>query len=690
MRPRYNIKEISWLSFNERVLQEAANPNVPLIERIKFLGIFSSNLDEFYRVRVATLQNLTKLGDNAKKIIGHDPRKTLKRIKKIVLKLDAQVDETYARIVKDLAAKRIYLLNEDQLNAKQQEFVSAYFRDKVHPNLFPVMINPEYKFPELKDKSIYLLVIMRNSRNQRRQHALIEVPTGTCPRFVQLPSERNKNYIIYLDDVIRYSLGDIFSMFDYDQFEAYTIKLTRNAEMDIDDDYSESMLRKINKGVKRRKEGYPVRFIYDRNLPPKTLALIRREFGITKNDTVIPGARYHNFKDMFSFPNIGPPGLQYKDLPPVDHPDLAGVRSLFDVIRQKDVLLHFPYHSFDYFIDLLREAAIDPHVTSIKVTVYRAAKNSSVMNALINAVKNGKDVTVVLELQARFDEVANIRWADKLREEGVCVRYGILGLKIHAKICHVLRQEGAKEMEYAAVGTGNFNEDTATLYTDHILMTSDARIAHEVGHVFEFLESTYKQKRFDHLIVSPFMQRNCMMKLIDREMEHKAAGNPCGIDIKLNNLDDREVIDKLYEASTAGVPIRLMIRGMFSLIPGIPGTSDNIQAIGVVDRFLEHSRILIFRNGGDEEYFISSADWMGRNFDKRVEVACPVYDPLLRRELKDYMEIQFRDNVKARILNESLDNQFRRNRFQKKIRSQYDLYEYFRQETEAKSKKGET
>jgi polyphosphate kinase len=666
-------KELSWLTFNERVLLEAADPTVPLMERIKFLGIFSSNLDEFFRVRVATLNRLRRLGKKAKKLTGHDPAKVLKQVQKTVIQQHKRFDDIYQQLLEDMSLQNIFIINEQKLSEEQAAYVEAYFDQQVRPTLVPIMVDQVEKFPKLKDQSIYLAVhLFRKEHEEKAKYALIEVPTDVLPRFLILPRIGRKKYIILLDDIIRLQLEKIFAFLPYDSFEAYTIKLTRDAELDIDDDLTESYIKKVSSSLKKRKGGLPVRFIYDSEMPESLLVFLTRKLHLTKDDTIIPGSKYHNFKDFMNFPDMGVNRLKYKSVEYLPHKDLSHKKSLFKVLSKKDILLHFPYQSFHPVIDLLREAAIDPKVTSIKVTLYRLAKNSAVVNTLINAVNNGKSVFVVMELQARFDEEANIFWAHRLQDEGVRVIYGVPGLKVHSKICLVERKEKGGIKRFAIVGTGNLNEDTAKVYSDHTLFTTDRRLTNEVSKVFEFYADNYKTTSFSHLIVSPWQMRKKILKLIKNEIKNAEQGNEAYIKWKLNNLVDAEVINWLYRASQAGVKIQLNVRGMFSLVPGISGLSENIEAIRIVDKYLEHTRIFMFCNSGDEKIFISSADIMPRNLDRRVEVICPIYDKSIQEELRTFMDYQWKDNVKARLhsdgsLHNSQENTSRKNRAQANI-----------------------
>ncbi len=676
---QFTIKEISWLSFNERVLQEADDPKVPLLERIKFLGIYDSNLDEFFRVRVATLNRLARLGKPAKKLIGHDPKKILKKIQSLEVHRLENFNRVYLKLLDDLAKENIYIIDETQLNPKQEKFARSYFDQEVRPKLMPIMIDQVKKFPDLKEHSIYLVINLVNSQGpENNTFALIEIPTDVLPRFLILPSFRNKQYIILLDDIIRFGLSEIFSVMRFDKFDAYTIKLTRDSELDIDDDLSQSYIKKISKSVKQREEGIPVRFIYDADIPEGLLSFIQEKLKLGEDDTLVSAGKYHNFKDFMNFPDMGLGHLKYESIDFLPHRDFAEGQSIFKAMRKKDILLHYPYQTFRYVLDLLRDASIDPKVKSIKITLYRVAKNSGVVNALINAVRNGKQVIVNMELQARFDEEANIFWANRLQEEGVRVRYGVPGLKVHCKLCLITREEKGGPMLYGIIGTGNFNENTARLYSDHHLFTTDKRLTRDMDKVFEFFENNYIIPRFKHFIVSPFNTRKKILKLIDNEILNIKEGKKAYITFKLNNLVDPSIISKLYEASEAGVPILLMVRSMFSVVPEVPEMSSNIKGFGIVDKFLEHSRIFVFCNGGEEKYYITSADLMPRNLDRRVEVTCPIYDTDLQQELKSFLDLQCRDNVKARILDKDLCNEFYGDSSEVEHRAQWSIYDYLK------------
>ena len=670
-------KELSWLAFNSRVLQEASDTSVPLLERLSFLGIFSSNLDEFFRVRVAHLRRLEQLGAGARRLMGEDPSAVLKEIHALVLKQQAQFESAYRSILQELQEHGISIVKENELNPTQEVFIKEFYRQKLRPTLIPLMINHLKEFPQLKDQAIYLASSLYNSGSRRSEYALIEIPTDALSRFVILPKEEDRHYVILLDDVIRYCLRDIFSIFPFDRFEAFTIKLTRDAQLDLDDDLYESYIEKISKGLKQRRSGAPVRFIYDNQMPRRLLKLLQGKMGLdAESSPFIPGGRYHNFKDFMGFPRIGPKKLSAPPLPPLAHKDIDAAATFFKAIKRRDILVHYPYQTFDYLIEFLRQAAIDPKVRSIKMTLYRVAHNSKVVNALINASRNGKRVTVVMELQARFDEAENVYWSERLQEEGVRVINGVPGLKVHAKLILITRVSHRKTILYANIGTGNFNETTARVYTDDSLFTADERITAEVSRVFGFIESNYRRATFKHLMVSPFDTRRRLTKLIDTEIKNARKGRPAYIILKINNLEDPGLIRKLYEASGAGVEVRLMVRGMFSLVPGVKDVSERIEATAILDHFLEHSRVLAFANGGAEKLYIASGDWMERNVDHRVEVACPIYDPSLKKQIQDLLTILWNDNVKARVLDKNLKNQYRTVAGGTRTRAQESIYAY--------------
>lgn len=678
MSKTYIPKEISWLSFNERVLQEAENKELPLIERFKFLGIYSNNLDEFFRVRVATLKRLSQFGLKSKNILGYNPKATLKRIHEIVISQNTKFEKIYTSLILELEKHKIHIINEKQLNAEQASFVKDYFHSEVRTRLMPYIIEKDAELPNLTDDAIYLAITLIKKESDKKRYALLEVPATLLPRFIVLPQIDEEKYVIFLDDVIRYGLKDIFFIFDFDELTAHTIKLTKDAELEIVDDISESFIEKLSRSLQMRKWGSPVRFIYDRNIPADLLKILTKKLNFGPDDAVIPANRYHNLKDFMRFPNMGKKKFYFESMKPVPHRDIQPGKSILTAIKKRDILLTFPYHPFDHFIDLLREASIDPYVTSIQITLYRLARNSSVINALLNAVRNGKSVTTVVELQARFDEEANILWGNRLMEEGVKVIYGVPGLKVHSKLLLITRVKNDLTQRYTAIGTGNFNEDTARIYTDHLLLTANLKITNDVQKAFNFFNVNYKKENYYHLVLSPFSLRNKINLLIENEIKNAQAGRKAFIWLKLNNLTDFEIIENLYEASKAGVSIRLIVRGMISLVPGLKDYSENIKAIGIVDRFLEHSRLLIFCNGGNEEVYISSADLMTRNIEHRIEVTCPVFDKSLKAELKKIFNIQWNDNVKARRLEPTMANKFVKPG-KEKIQSQIEVYNYLRE-----------
>ncbi len=671
-------REISWLYFNERVLQEAIDENTPLIERLKFLGIFSNNRDEFFRVRVATMNRLLNF---EKKNFKKDfrPKKILNQINEIVAQQEITFTNTFKNIIQELKKENIFLINESQLSKKQGEFVKEYFKENVRPHLFPLMLNEIKNLSNLKDNSFYLAVHLQKTTEEAIENfALIEVPVETLSRFIILPEENKEIYFILLDDVIRFCLNDIFAAFGYNKFEAYTIKFTRDAELDIDNDISKSFLELMSDSIKQRKTGVPVRFVYDASIPEVLLTKLTRKFKITSNDNHRAGGRYHNFKDLMAFPKIGSKKLRFPPSPPLIHKDLPQNKSIFSVLKEKDIMLHYPYQSFQYIIDFLREASIDPKVKSIKMTLYRAAKDSNVINALINAARNGKSVTVFLELQARFDEQANIYWSGKLQEEGVKIIQTIPGFKVHSKLLLINRKENGENFYYANIGTGNFNESTARVYADDSLLTSNQDISKEVDKVFRLFEYRYDPPTFKHLMVAPFGLRNFFMRKINNEINNAKAGKNAWLIFKVNSLVDKRIVKKLYEAGQAGVKIQLITRGISVLLPGIHNLSENIEAISIVDKFLEHSRVFIFCNDDDNKYIISSADLMVRNLDHRIEVACPIYDKEIQKELRKMLDIQLSDNCKARIISKDQPNQYKKTDSPEKIRAQIEIYNYLK------------
>ncbi|MDR3198097.1 MAG: polyphosphate kinase 1 [Planctomycetaceae bacterium] len=681
----YLNRELSWLNFNERVLLEADDPAVPILERLNFLGIFSNNMDEFYRVRVALLKRLVNFQDDVRDDnLDFDPIKILKAIHKRVVVHRRKADDIYEKITCELAKENIFFVNETQLTEEQGIFVRQYFKETVRQFLFPIMLDRFRNFSNLHDNSIYLVIDLTHKDNPALENlALIEIPTNHVSRFLVLPSGSDKKqYVMFLDDVIRYCLADIFSVFGFVRFKAYIIKFTRDAELDIDNDVSKSFLEAVSDGIKQRKYGDTVRFVYDEELPRKVLTNILKKFGIKKRGSLEKGGRYHNLKDFMHFPRIiGTKKMQYDPIPQLDVPDFPAGVSMLDVIREKDVMLHYPYQPFRYMIELLREASIDPAVRTIKMTIYRAAKHSAVVNALINAARNGKEVIVFVEFQARFDEAANISWAARMQDEGIRVLPSIPGMKVHCKILLIRRKESNVNVYYTAIGTGNPNENTTRIYCDEHLLTADKEITSEVNKVFHLLDDRkYQLPDFKHIIVSPFGTRKFFLKQIDREIKNAKKGKPAWMIVKMNNLVDKRIVNRLYEASEAGVQINMIIRGICTLIPGIPKISENIRAVRIVDRFLEHSRILVFCNDNKPEYFIGSADWMERNLDHRFEVVTPVCDPAIQKQLWDILQIQLTDNVKARFISfEHPNERISVKKGTKKVQAQTEIYRYLQQ-----------
>ncbi len=675
MSTKLRSKEISWLSFNERVLQEASRREVPLIERLKFLGIYSNNLDEFFRVRVAILRRLAMIGQLTL-AEGGNPREVLSQIEEIVIQHSNRFEEIYNEILQELALENIFIVNENQLTPEQGVFVTHYFKREVRPRIMPIILKKGTKMPLLRDDAIYLAVDM--AKNKKSEYALIEVPTDLLPRFVIIPSKDDKKYIILLEDVIRYELDDTFYMFNYQKISSFIFKLTRDAELDLDDDVAESYVKLVAKSIVKRGNSALVRFVHEKGMPENLLSFILYKLNFKKEDVVIAGSRIHNFKDFMGFPLVGSERLYYKPVSPVKHNKIVHGQTYLKSIGKSDILFHFPYHSFFHFIDLLREVSIDPKVTEIRMTGYRMARNSHVINALINAVRNGKKVTMVLELRARFNEQENIQYGNLLDKEGVKVILGVPGLKVHSKLCLITRKENKETKKYALIGTGNFNEVTAKVFSDQLLCTADQNITREVARVFDFFDRNYKIGRFQHLLVSPFTMRTKIISMIKQEIMNAKAGLEARILLKCNNLVDVEIIGKLDEAARSGVDIRLNVRGMFSMFTSSGDGKLNVPAIGLIDRYLEHSRLFYFLNGGDEKVYISSSDFMTRNLDRRVEVAVPVYDKEIIEELVDFFNLQWQDNTAARILDNDLNNIIKEQGNNPRIKSQLQFYDYLR------------
>ena len=677
-------RDISWLSFNARVLQEAADNSVPLRERIRFLGIFSNNLDEFFRVRVATLKRMIQFGTKARMHLENNPQQIIDEIQMTVLNQQGEFNRIWEECLAELNKQKIFLRNEKELNPEQREIVRTYYEDEVSADLIPLMIENIPVFPMLRDKSIFLAVVMWKKESAfHKKYALIEIPSRIHGRFKILPSGNEEKHIILLEDVIRFNLPDIFSYFGYDHYQSHIFKVTRDAEIDIDDDLSTNIIQKIEKGVKNRRKGKPVRFVYDREMDPGLLEYLVRRLNLSKKDNLIPGGRIHNFRHFMDFPDEVLKEKRKRNKP-FDHP-LMTERRVSDLIQEKDILLHFPYHSFTPLIDLLREAAFDPEVTTIKITCYRLASQSKIINALINAVRNGKEVIVMIELRARFEEEANIEWKNRLEEEGARVLVEIPHMKVHSKLCLIRkRTKNNTILQYGFVSTGNLNEKTARIYADHCLLTSNPKIMGDVNRIFHFLEQpkTGLQLLKDcrYVLPSPHFVKKEMIRLIEEEIKQARKKKPASIILKMNSLSDEVLIAKLEEAAKAGVEIRLIVRGIFCLYSENKKYQAPIRAVSIVDEFLEHARVWVFHNKGKQKVYLSSADWMLRNLEHRVEATCPVWQPELKQELIDILNIQLEDNVKARRLDNELSNDYVRTE-KKKIRSQVETYKFLHKKT---------
>ena len=674
----YFAPELSWLSFNDRVLQEAKDKNNPIIERIRFLGIFSNNMDEFFRVRVADVKRrilLNKLPDT-----NFDEDEILfTQIQQKVLQLGKKFNLIHEQILKDLIDHNIHVDRPEQLNEFHINWLKNFFHDNVLQHISPILLdeNKDYS-DQINDTMTYMFVEMNNEKSH---YAMLEVPTDRVPRFIILPPEKTRRHktIVMLDDVITFFLSDVFSsFFNFDNIQGYAIKLTRDAEYNLDDELEEGILDKMSKGLKQRIYAEPVRLVYDQAMPEPMLKVMKKRLGVTHHDALIPGGRYRNFRDFIGFPNVGRQYLENKPLPALQSTAFNNHASVFAAISQQDILLYYPYHTFNHLLEYVRQAAFDPNVTQIKVNIYRVASKSRLISSLINAAKNGKKVTVMVELKARFDEQNNIGWAKVLSAAGIKVIFGIPALKVHSKLCIVHRKEKGHIVKYAHIGTGNFHEKTAKIYTDFSLFTKHQGICDESDSVFKFIESSYKPFVFDHLMISPVNARQLLLGLIEQEIAHVENGKAGKITLKINNLVDKELVDSLYLAARSGVKIRIIVRGMCSLVPGLNNFSDNIRVISIVDRFLEHPRVMVFANNGDEKVYISSADWMTRNLDHRVEVGVPIYDERLKQLIIDVLELQFKDRTKARIIDSEQKNHYVRRGNRKKIRSQIAIYDHLK------------
>jgi polyphosphate kinase len=673
----YINREISWLDFNARVLQEASDPTVPLIERLRFLGIFSNNLDEFFQIRFATVKRISQSDLTGRKALGGITAvELLEEITSLVITQQRESLKILKEIEKKLEKENIIFLDEKQVTPEQESYLNRFFIEKVAPALVTVILQEEKQ--DLSDNKAFLVVTLNiiEQDADKPMYALIELPKE-LDRFVVLPKEGEKQFVMLLDDLIRYNFHQIFNLFDYTSIEAHMVKITRDAELDLEEDVGKSYIEKIRNSVEERMIGDPVRLVYDKKILDSTLKFIMNKLGISSTDSLIPGGKYHHKRDYMNFPSLDRNDLLYTKVPSLEVKGLGLDGKIIKSIAQKDYLLYAPYHNYYYVIKFLREAALDPKVKNIKITLYRLSQNSQVVSSLINAAKNGKKVTVQIELQARFDEKNNIVFAERLEAAGVVLIFGVPGLKVHTKICLIEREESKKIKRYGFISSGNFNESTAKVYTDYTLFTSNQKILKDVSKVFGFFEVNYKVKTYKHLIVSPHYTATVLNRLIDKEIENAFSGKPAKIKLKLNSITNYKIIDKLYQASNAGVEVHMIVRGVCCLIPGVPGMSENIEVISIVDKYLEHPRVYIFENGGDPHMYISSADLMTRNIDNRVEVACPIYDKELQKQLLDTFLISWNDNVKARKINGKIQNEFKKSSG-KPYRSQWEIHEYFK------------
>ena len=676
----YLDRDISWMYFNRRILQEACKEDVPLLERLAFLGIYSNNLDEFFRVRVATQNRIAECNDRS----ALRERENAKQLIKRIAKLNGSYSKDYEKAVKDVTEKlrgeNIYLISDKEADEEQLGFIRSFYWEKLNGFIVPVWFSAIKQLDSETDEDIYLAVkLSKENTNATSEYALLELPVSVCGRFVRLPDKDGKSFLMYLDDVVRCCLSLIFNGLDYVRFEAYSFKFTRDAEMEIDNDLRNGMLQKISKGIKSRKKGEPLRVVYDMEMPKDLLKRVLKKLNLDSLDTVLGGGRYQNHKDLMHFPDCGRKDLKYPLWPPILKKELSVSGSIFDEIRKKDRFIHVPYHNFDSFIRILQEAAVNKQVKGIKITLYRLAKESKVVKALIGAARNGKKVTVVIELLARFDEASNIGWSKKMQDAGIKVIFGVEGLKVHSKIAHISTKTGA---DIACISTGNFHEGNARSYTDCMLMTSAPRIVKDVNSVFDFIEYPYMPVRFKELLVSPNEMKRKFLSLINDEIKNKKAGKPAYIKVKINHVTDPVIVNKLYEASQNGVPIDMLVRGNCSLITGVSGISDNIHINGIIDRYLEHSRIFVFAAGGKEKVFLGSADWMPRNLDNRIEVITPVYDQAIKEEMKKIIDYGLRDTLQGREVDGSGKNCSWTTDSDVSFRSQSALYDYYLEENQ--------
>lgn len=680
---RYFNRDLSWLSFNYRVLQEAKDMRVPLFERIKFFAIYSSNLDEFYRIRVASWKNLALLAKKTKKELVEDPNHVLREIKKIVLKHHTELSEIFKKqILPELEQNNIYLVNETQLTKAQLDFCREYFFSKVVTTVKPVFINRKKSHEFIEDNEPYLAIRLcdldkKSNKGKPRvwEHAIIQIPTHVLPPYLELPGKGAKKFYIFIGDILRLYIQHFFN--EYELIETYAVKLSRDGELYLEDEFSGSLLKKIKRSLGNREHGAPTRLMYDRAMPKEFLKHIRTVFSLTADD-LIPAGRYHNYKDLFRFPKNDNKALSDVPLPPLPHRELDSYKSYFDALKERDYFVHYPYQSVNYLTNFINEAANDPAVKTIKITLYRVANNSKIISALVRAAENKKQVTAFMELKARFDEENNLEYARELEDAGVKVLYSFPLLKVHSKLLLVERKEGEKTRRYGYLSTGNFNEQTSKTYSDTGMFTSNKLLTTELGYVFEFLADPRIMRDFKHLLVAPDHMRKDFYVMIDNEIKNALRGKKAQIILKMNSLQDPDIIEKLYEASQDGVEIKLIVRGICCLIPGVKGLSENIKVISIIDRFLEHSRVFVFHNDGNPKIYLSSGDWMERNLSRRIEVAFPLYDERIRAEMLDIINLQLKDNVKARIINRLQNNTYRKSESKVKIRSQIAIYEYLK------------
>ena len=672
----YLPRDISWMYFNRRILQEAMKERVPILERLSFLGIYSNNLDEFFRVRVATQSRVAECEDKAAHSEREEALKLIRQINKLNNRYSKEYEGAIKQVTAELEKENICLVNHVQLDEEQQLFVDSFYQQRLNGFISPVWLKSVKQLGNEADENIFLAVKMRKEGHKVGEYAIIELPVAQAGRFIRLPDKDGKNYLMYLDDVVRYCLPLIFHGMNYKHFEAYAFKFTKDAEMEIDNDLRNGMMQKISKGVKSRKRGEPLRVIYDASMPKDLLKRVMNKLNLDKLDTVLGGGKYHNHKDLMRFPDCGRKDLKYPEWTPVLKNELSGNVGMLELIRRKDRFIHVPYHSFDSYIRILQEAAINKEVKSIKTTLYRLAKDSKVVKALINAARNGKKVTVVIELLARFDEASNIDWSKKMQDAGIRVIFGVEGLKVHSKITYISMKTGA---DIACISTGNFHEGNARMYTDYMLMTASRSVVREVNSVFTFIEKPYSPVHFKELLVSPNEMKLRFIRLINDEIKNRQSGRPAYIRVKVNHITDSAIVKKLYEASAAGVPVDMLVRGNCSLVTGIPGISDTIHISGIIDRYLEHSRIFIFAAGGENKTFIGSADWMPRNLDNRIEVIAPVYDARIKEDLWKVIDFGLRDTCQGSVVDGTGENRpwMGEGESDAPFRSQEELYKYY-------------